>query len=55
MPLAGLLEKSCGFFKWLYNVLVGNSIIPDLINGVVAWFFKLPNMIMSALSGLKMP
>lgn len=47
------VEKVVGFFKWLYNVLVGNSIIPDLINGVVAWFAKLPNMIMSALSGLK--
>ncbi|MFF7521293.1 hypothetical protein [Streptomyces pseudovenezuelae] len=25
-------------FKWLYDVLVGHSIIPDLVNGIVGWF-----------------
>ena len=47
------VEKVVGFFKWLYNILVGNSIIPDLIMGIVTWFGKLPSLIMSALSGLK--
>ncbi|MEU6674754.1 hypothetical protein [Streptomyces sp. NPDC046925] len=25
-------------FQWLYNFLVGNSVIPDLINGIIYWF-----------------
>jgi hypothetical protein len=41
-----------GFFKWLFDVLVGHSLIPDLINGVVDWFKSLPGMIISALSNL---
>ncbi|HHY42985.1 MAG TPA: hypothetical protein GX514_09135 [Thermoanaerobacterales bacterium] len=29
------------FFKWLYDILVGHSIIPDLINRIVEWFNNL--------------
>lgn len=36
-------------FKWLWDVLVGHSIIPDLINGIIAWFTKLPQKVMSAM------
>ncbi|MFJ4201550.1 hypothetical protein ACIP2Y_18205 [Streptomyces sviceus] len=25
-------------FKWLYDVLVGHSIIPDLVKGIIGWF-----------------
>ncbi|MFJ4926836.1 hypothetical protein [Streptomyces sp. NPDC088736] len=25
-------------FKWLYDVLVGHSIIPDLVNAIIGWF-----------------
>jgi hypothetical protein len=39
-------------FQWLYDRLIGNSIIPDLINGIVDWFAGLPDMIATALSGL---
>jgi phage-related protein len=41
-----------GFFKKLYNDLVGNSIIPDLINGVISWFARLPGRILGAIRGL---
>lgn len=34
----GIVEGIFGFFKWLWDVLVGHSIIPDLINAIVtAW------------------
>ena len=29
-----------GAFKWLYNVLIGNSIIPDIIDGIIFFFQK---------------
>lgn len=41
-----------GYFQKLYDFLVGRSLIPDLINGIVGWFKKLPTMILSALSGI---
>jgi phage-related protein len=28
-------------FEWLYDVLVGHSIIPDLVRGIVRWFTSL--------------
>lgn len=34
----GVVEGIVGFFSWLYNVLVGHSIIPDLVNAIVRWF-----------------
>ncbi|MDX2703954.1 hypothetical protein PV350_13940 [Streptomyces sp. PA03-6a] len=37
-------------FRWLYDVLIGHSIIPDLINGIASWFARLPGMVWSALS-----
>lgn len=33
-----VVEKVFGAFKWLYDVLVGHSIIPDLVNGITGWF-----------------
>jgi len=27
-----------GFFQNLYNTLVGNSIVPDMVNGITSWF-----------------
>jgi phage-related protein len=39
-------------FSWLYDVLLGHSIIPDIVNGAVRWFASLPGRAWSALSGL---
>lgn len=39
-------------FKWLYNTLIGNSIIPDLVNGIRSWFGRLPGMVFAALRSL---
>lgn len=34
-------------FKWLYNILVGNSIIPDLCTAIVGFFGKMAFNVMS--------
>lgn len=46
------VNKVFGFFKWLFDVLVGNSVIPDLVLSIVDWFRRLPGMIISALGSL---
>jgi SLT domain-containing protein/phage-related protein len=38
----GVIEGVIGFFEWLWDVLVGHSIIPDLITSIVEWFVSLP-------------
>lgn len=40
------------FFTTLWNDLVGHSIIPDMINGIVDWFMQLPGRAMSAIASL---
>lgn len=41
-----ILTAVAGFFmdifKGIYNFLVGNSIIPDLVNDIISWLMKLP-------------
>jgi TP901 family phage tail tape measure protein len=34
----GLVEGIVGFFTWLWDVLVGHSIVPDIVNGILKWF-----------------
>lgn len=36
--IKGFVEGVINFFKYLYDVLVGHSIIPDLVNSIVKWF-----------------
>src|SRR5690625_4857144 len=37
----GFVDAIVGFFQGLYMMLVGNSIIPDMVNGIVDWFKNL--------------
>src|SRR6266540_2227081 len=37
----GIVEGVVEFFVWLYDVLVGHSIIPDLVKAIFHWFEKL--------------
>lgn len=39
-------------FNWLYDRLLGHSIIPDTVRGIVSWFAGLPGKAASALAGL---
>ncbi|MFE9850349.1 peptidoglycan DD-metalloendopeptidase family protein [Streptomyces sp. NPDC005576] len=36
-----LTEKIAAGFAWLYDVLLGHSIIPDIVNGAIHWFTSL--------------
>jgi tape measure domain-containing protein len=40
------------FFSWLYNLLVGHSIIPDMVNAILGWFRKLVDLGKSIISNL---
>lgn len=48
----GFITGVINFFKTLYNVLVGNSIVPDLVNAIVRWFAGLPGKILGAIRSL---
>ena len=37
----GLVKGIWGFFTWLWDVLVGHSVVPDIIDGILFWFNKL--------------
>lgn len=50
--LSGFVQGIVGFFQWLYDKLVGRSIIPDMIMGIWNWFMKLPGLIGGAIWGL---
>jgi len=53
----GFTQMLIGPFIWLYNFLIGHSLIPDLINGIVNWFKSLPSKayheVESLVSGLE--
>jgi len=48
--MSGFLDPIKKPFIDLYNWLVGNSLIPDLINAIIGWFFKLPTAIAQAIA-----
>lgn len=48
--ISGFVEAIVGFFEMLYDVLVGHSIVPDLINSVISWFTSLPGKVLGAIS-----
>jgi tape measure domain-containing protein len=48
----GLVTSIINFFKTLYNVLVGNSIVPDMVNAIIKWFRRLVDLGRSVLTGL---
>jgi phage-related protein len=41
----GVVEGVVKWIKWLWDVLVGHSIIPDTINAIIEWFQKLPDKV----------
>ncbi len=46
-----VVDSVYNLFKWLYDKLVGHSIIPDLINGIVTWFASLPGKLAGVITG----
>lgn len=53
---SSFVETIVGFFEGLYNILVGNSIIPDMVNAIIEWFFKLftegPQIILDMITSI---
>ena len=45
--VSGLVEGVIGFFGHLKDTLVGHSIIPDIVNGILTWFGQLPGKLFS--------
>lgn len=39
--IKGFVEGVVNFFAWLYDVLVGHSIVPDLVKAIFGWFQKM--------------
>jgi phage-related protein len=46
------LNAIFGLFRWLFDVLLGHSVIPDIVNGIIGWFGSLPSRVISIFSGL---
>lgn len=49
--VSGFVEGVVNFFKWLWDVLVGHSIVPDLLNAIWDWFMWLPRKIIGIVEG----
>jgi SLT domain-containing protein/phage-related protein len=47
----GWVKGIIDFFTWLWDVLVGHSIVPDTINAIVNWFLQLPGRVFAIVSG----
>lgn len=45
----GAIDAIVGIFKWLYNIVVGHSIIPDLMRAILDWFLWLPNKVVGVV------
>ena len=43
------VEAIIGWFVELWDVLVGHSIVPDMINAIVDWFLSLPGKILGSV------
>ena len=49
----GVINGLIDAWNYIVDVLIGHSIIPDLINGIVDWFEKLPQWVWDAAIKLK--
>lgn len=50
--ISGLVEGIVNAFTWLWDVLVGHSIVPDMVNAIIGWFkflFEVGKTIFSAI------
>ncbi|MGC2997424.1 peptidoglycan DD-metalloendopeptidase family protein [Streptomyces sp. G35A] len=48
-----LTEKIAAGFQWLYDKLIGHSIIPDLVNGTIGWFVRMRRRLIEIATGLR--
>ena len=52
--VSGFVEGIIDFFTGLYEKLVGGSIVPDMINGIIQWFTELPGKVFEIVSSFIM-
>ncbi len=50
--VVGFIQGIIGFFTGLWDALVGHSIIPDMVNGIVTWFEQLPGRAGAAIQSM---
>lgn len=50
--VSGLIRGIIGFFTYLYDVIVGHSIVPDMVNAIIRWFAMLPGRVISGIASL---
>lgn len=50
--VSGLITGIVKPFKWLWNWLVGNSLIPDLVNSILGWITNLRDWLVAHISML---
>lgn len=50
--VSGLVQGVIAFFQNLFRTLVGHSIVPDMINSIIAWFTSLPGKAIAAVQSL---
>jgi hypothetical protein len=48
--ITGTIEKVAGAFSWLYNTVVGHSIVPDMIDGIGSEFSRLDSVMVQPVS-----
>ena len=48
----GFVDWITGLFQKFYNWLIGNSLIPDLIKGIISWFGRLPKAVANIVSNM---
>ena len=51
-PVRDFVMDVVNFFQDLYDTLVGNSIIPDLVNAITEWFDKLFGWLIDIVTGI---
>jgi len=49
--VGGFVNGFVAFFQGLYDTLVGNSIIPDMVNAIVEWFNNLVSFVTGIVQG----
>lgn len=48
-----VVEKISGFFSWLYDILLGHSIIPDIVKGATRWFGDMLSRVTGIFTNLR--
>lgn len=51
-PVITVVKAIYDAFVWLYDVLVGHSIVPDLINAIIGWFARLPGRLIGYVASM---